>query len=77
MTEAAFRDFHNRLRIMRSIDLDELQSVGLMFNANPQNHGARVKWRRFQSNPASYLIECSDSEALKIWSLIERRASCT
>lgn len=77
MSNEAFRVFHNRLRIMQSIDLDQLQEVGLMFNASPENpSGSWAKWRRFRSNPSSYLIECPDDEAEKIWSIIERRAAC-
>lgn len=76
MSDAAFRDFHNRLRIMLSIDLDELQNVGLMYNASPENpRGAWAKWRHFRSNPSRYLIECPDDEAQKIWTIIERRAA--
>lgn len=69
----SLQDFANRLRILLSIDLDELQQVGLMFNAKPDNPGAWAQWRRFRADPFRYLISCGDDDAAKIWSIVERR----
>lgn len=67
------QDFANRLRILNSIDLDELQRVGLMFNARPDNP-AWNDWRRFRGDPFRWLVNCDQDQAEKLWSIVEARS---
>jgi len=80
MSDLTFAHFHNALRIMRSIDLDELQAVGIFRGAKQKpdadNPGAAFTWAAwcsFRDDPYSYFIRCDDETAQKIWQIIERR----
>lgn len=73
-------EFHNGLRILCSIDLYELQEVGLLFNASPKpaetnGNEAWQEWRKFRADPYRYLIRCDDDTAEKIWSIMVRRGA--
>lgn len=63
--------FHNRLRIMISIDRDELESAGVIARGD---HNA---WGTFHRDPYRWLIRCDDESAAKLWTIIERRATAT
>lgn len=63
------RGFHNRLRVMISIDRDELEAAGVIARGD---HNA---WGTFQRDPFRWLIRADDETADKLWSVIERRAS--
>jgi hypothetical protein len=52
-------EFHNALRILRSIDSDEL--------------GHPDWWQYFQQNPYGYFIRCSDFNADMIWRVMVQR----
>lgn len=66
-SETELRVFHNRLRILSSIDRHELVEAGILTN-EPSS-----RWNSFVSNPYLWLIRCSDDDALKIWAIIRRR----
>lgn len=68
-TTAALDDFHNRLRIMVGIDMHELVEAGAIA-ANDRN-----AWESFRLDPYRFFIRADDDTALKIWSVIERRAT--
>jgi hypothetical protein len=55
-----FNLFHNGLRILRSIDEQELAGSG-------------VNWPSFRDDPVEYFIRCGDDEAAAIWRVIEGR----
>lgn len=53
--------FHNRLRILRSIDRSEVSAL-----SDPQ-------WAAFREQPVAYFIRCSDEARAVIWdALVER-----
>lgn len=61
-------EFLNALRIMLSIDQDELIAAGVI------PAGDWMAWRRFRSDPFRWFIRDADDEAAsKLWALIERR----
>lgn len=62
------RDFHNGLRIMISIDRDELENADVLAR---NDHNA---WAAFQRDPYRWMIRADDETAGKLWSIIERRA---
>ncbi len=55
------REFHNNLRILRGIDLREVPWM------NPD------QWMRFRNHPYAYVIQCSDADYDRVWSVIEAR----
>jgi hypothetical protein len=60
-----FEKFHNALRIMRSIDLQEIHEAG--FDMTPS------EWDAFRSHPHDWFILARDRDAKVIWSIIEER----
>lgn len=60
-----FAEFHNALRIMRSIDQWELAPAGVEMDAQ--------QWRRFRENPYVWFMHASDDDARKVWAIIEAR----
>lgn len=68
-TPASFDDFHNRLRIMVGIDRQELVNAGAI-RADDVN-----AWESFRFDPYRYFIRIDDEAAMKIWSVIEHRAT--
>jgi hypothetical protein len=64
-------EFHNALRILWSIDLFELQGVGLWVDPDPL---AMKRWESFRDNPYDFFIRCDDETADKIWAIIQRRS---
>ena len=63
------RVFHNRLRILTSIDLFELVAVGVLDRDDLSG------WAAFNRNPHSWFIRCSDEQAAKLWGIIKQRES--
>jgi hypothetical protein len=61
-------EFHNALRILHSIDLHELQTVGLWLN--PDNIAS---WVKFQDNPYLFFIRADDETSDKIWQVVVAR----
>jgi hypothetical protein len=59
VTSAAFRRFHNALRIMRAIDEFEVPLIS--------------DWAAFRDDPYRYFIGASEQDAEMIWLAIERR----
>lgn len=62
--------FHNGLRLLRSIDLHELQAVGL-WGVDERN--APDRWAKFRDQPYDFFICCDDETADKIWAAMEKR----
>lgn len=56
--------FINRLRILHSIDIGELEAAGIEWKGD---------WVRFMDNPFRYLMRCDDGTAEAIWRAIEAR----
>jgi hypothetical protein len=61
------RDFLNRLKVLRALDLPELIEAGVI-DAN--GHG----WTQLRDNPAAWLMRADDEAADKLWALVEQRA---
>lgn len=68
--DGALRDFHNRLRILSSIDFHELVQAGVVTD----DADGEAEWKAFRGNPWRWFIVCGDDEAEKLWALIEKRA---
>ncbi len=62
-----FAEFHNALRILLNIDRCELEVAGII---KPGDHNA---WGAFHRDPFRWFIRADDSQAPKLWALIERR----
>lgn len=58
------QDFLNRVKILRSIDSDELVKAGLTHN----------QWLTFTADPAAFLIRQDDEVVSKVWAIVEGRA---
>lgn len=63
------RGFNNRLRVMASIDRDEMVAAGIDEMLNDP------AWRSFSGSPWRWLISASDDAAAKLWTVIERRCA--
>lgn len=59
------QEFHNALRILRSIDRHELEEAGLQLTDN--------QWLIFCHGPHDWFLRASDDEARKVWKIIEER----
>ena len=57
---ADFRRFHNGVRILRSLDQQEVDSLA-------------VDWPRFRDAPFLYFIAANDEAKAVIWRALERR----
>lgn len=57
----ALVQFHNRMRVLMSIDSHEL--------------GDPNWWPRFRDDPHRFFIRCDDETAEKIWAVIEQRTA--
>ena len=63
--KADFERFLNRLRILRSLDLDDVRLC---------NDDASVtSWLKFRDDPSEYLISCPPDEAEHIWTALRKR----
>ncbi len=63
------REFHNLLRVMISIDRDELVTFGVM-QANDTDG-----WRAFSDGPYRWFIKAPDAQADNLWRLLESRTT--
>lgn len=70
-----FEGFRDALLILRSIDLPDLQEVGLFQGAIKTARDADDwgHWELFRDDPLRFLLGCDDATARKIWSAIEKR----
>lgn len=79
--ESALAEFRNALCILRSIDLSELEAVGIhsqsLKNAKEFGFGPSSNWERFRSDPYTWLLRASDEDAARVWSIIEKRSKRT
>lgn len=62
-----FDDFHNRLRILSSIDRHELAELDAEI-------WTAAEYLKFRNNPWSYFIAADDEVAVMIWSVVTKRA---
>ena len=62
-----FDQFHNGLRILLSIDRHELEAAGVI---RVGDHNA---WGEFRRDPFRWLIRADDSQAPKLWAIVQRR----
>ena len=60
-----FEKFHNALRIMRSIDLHEIEVSGIDIES--------FNWPSFREDPYTWFIRSSDKDAVAVWKIIEAR----
>ena len=59
MPTLEFRRFSNALRILRSLDLHEVDGI--------------ADWQAFRDGPYMYFLRASDADQRTIWRAIERR----
>lgn len=64
------RRFHNALRILRSIDLDEFVVAGV---ASTDLTGRQGWWDAFNHDPIGTVLRLDDDRFGKLWGLIESR----
>ncbi len=62
-----FAEFHNGLRILLNIDLDELADAGVM---EPRDF---ISYAEFRTDPFRWFIRASDQRAKAVWSLMQER----
>ena len=63
-------DFHNRIRILGSIDFHELVAAGVLID----DADGEAEWKAFRANPFRYFIACDDETCDRIWQAIEARS---
>lgn len=68
--EQDFRQFHNRLRILRSIDKHEFDSALAHCELLPSNEAA---WQSFQKDPFHWLVAARDEWARAVFSIVRER----
>ena len=56
------REFHNALRVLRSIDRDEIDARMTVRD-----------WERFRDGPYEFFIKCDDQTCDAIWTATQRR----
>ena len=56
------REFHNGLRLLRSIDFHEIEYAM-----------TREQWPSFRADPYKFFIICDDDTAAAIWAVMEAR----
>ncbi|MDH3376200.1 MAG: hypothetical protein OEQ39_04430 [Gammaproteobacteria bacterium] len=61
-----FEQFHNALRILRSIDRHE---IPLILNEHD--------WQDFRNKPHEWFIQAADNKARAVWTVIEARMGDT
>lgn len=59
-----FKQFHNALRILASIDQDELEATGAI---------TKDEWEGFRGNPYKWFVRVPDDKALKVWKIMKKR----
>lgn len=63
MPDLTLRRFHNALRILMNIDVDQFVAAG----------GSIVEWTDFRDNPHLYFVRASDAVAEALWRIAEAR----
>ncbi len=61
------REFHNGLRILLNLDLDELATAGAM------EHRDFDTYAEFRTDPFRWFIRANDRQAEAVWSLMQER----
>lgn len=62
-----FAEFHNALRILRSIDMHELVEVGVFRSGDIEGY------RKFADDPYGWFIRASDGAAKAVYQIVEQR----
>ena len=65
--ETELRIFHNRLRILTSIDKHELVEAGVLADDDT------LRWKEFQKDPYRVFVRCNDETCTKLFGIIQRR----
>ena len=65
--QGSFGQFHNRLRILKNIDADELVEARVMALNDVR------EWASFRDNPFQFFIRADDETARRLWALVEKR----
>lgn len=75
MSDLSFERFLNALRIIKALDLPELQTAGVFVRATKAAKTAEDwdHWESFRDDPLRYLTYCDDAVARKIWTVVEAR----
>ena len=60
------REFHNALRIMINLDMDELVKAGAIDDDF-------LEWTAFRGNPFMWMIRAEDARAQALWDLMKTR----
>ena len=82
-----FNEFHNALRILLNIDMDQMEKVGIVFGDECDQPGTRnyvydrkncvmrneLAWEKFRDNPHRWFIQASDQDATRVWKIIQER----
>lgn len=59
-------EFHDALSILNSIELEELERVGI-------NTSENLLWDEWPDNPGRTFASMCESERAKVWSIVEAR----
>ncbi len=62
-----YAEFHNALRILRSIDQDELVNAGVLPD---RDHNA---WGEFRRNPFMWFVRAPDTISKRLFEIIKER----
>lgn len=65
--EVSFQVFHNRLRILLSIDRHEAIAAGALAADDVAG------WKALQGNPFRFFIHANDGQAAALWNIIGKR----
>ncbi len=65
--ETELRVFHNRLRILMSIDKHELVEAGVLADDDT------LRWKEFQKYFFRTFVRCNDETCTKLFGIIQRR----
>lgn len=60
-------DFLNALRVLHSLDFDDLVNAGVM------RADAHRAWETFRANPTVWVLRADDATAEKLWVMVKRR----
>ena len=61
-----FEDFHKSLRLLTTVDMQELVDAGVML---PDD---RATWKAFRADPARWLLRANDDTAHAVWKAMQR-----
>ncbi len=60
-------EFHNALRILLNIDMDQLEDAGVI------EKGDWGSWGSFRKDPFRWFITAPDAVADRLWTLMQKR----